>query len=255
MGMHLCVCIDALFPEKDFMSGLQLAAGCGYRWYEFWSWQGRDLPLIRREADRLGMRHAGCCVPFIPLTEPGRREEFLRGLRQSLGALQALGGSLLIAQVGPDTGEPREEQHRSIVEGLRAAAPMLEEAGAMLVIEPLNLRVDHAGYYLSESEEAFSLIEETGSPAIKVLFDIYHQQITEGDLIRRISAHIGQIGHFHAAGNPGRHELDIGEIYYPAILKAAAEAGYSGRVGLEYRPQADVRAGLARMAESFSAYL
>lgn len=237
------------------MSGLQAAADCGYRWYEFWGWQGRDLPAIQREAGRLKLRHAACCVPFIPLTGPERREEFLAGIKESVGALKTLGGSLLIAQAGADTGAPRERQHRSIVEGLRAAAPILEAAGAMLVIEPLNLRVDHAGYYLSGSEEAFSIVRETGSPAVKVLFDIYHQQITEGDLIRRITENIELIGHFHAAGNPGRHELDIGEISYPAVLGAIAGTGYTGCVGLEYRPQADARTGLLRMAESFSSYL
>lgn len=237
------------------MGGLQAAASCGYRWYEFWGWQGRDLQAIQKEAGRLGLQHAACCLPFIPLTEPERREEFLEGVKKSIGALRILGGSLLIAQVGSDTGAPRGQQHRSIVQGLRAAAPLLEAAGVTLVIEPLNLRVDHAGYYLSGSDEAFAIVEEAGSPAVKVLFDIYHQQITEGDLIRRITGNIGLIGHFHAAGNPGRHELDTGEINYPAVLAAAAGAGYTGCVGLEYRPQADARAGLLRMARAFSQYL
>ena len=252
--MQLSVCIDALFPGA-FMQGLQVAAQCGYRRYEFWSWQEKDLPAVREKADELGLRHAACCVPFIPLTDPRRREEFAAGVRDSLEALRVLGGSLLIAQVGPDTGAPRQEQHRSIAEGLRRCAPMLEEAGAVLAIEPLNLRVDHAGYYLSGSDEAFALVGEAGSPAVKVLFDIYHQQITEGDLIRRLTGHIGSIGHLHAAGNPGRHEPDVGEISYPAVLAAAAQAGYSGCVGLEYRPLAGAREGLQRMAKSFPEYL
>ena len=255
MDVHLSVCIDALFPGKEFMGGLQTAADCGYRWYEFWDWQEKDLPAIREKAGRLGLQHAACCVPLVPLTEPEKREAFLAGVRDSIGALRILGGSLLIAQVGGDTGEPRAVQHRSIVEGLRAAAPILEQSGVMLVIEPLNLRVDHAGYYLSGSDEAFSIVREVCSPAVKVLFDIYHQQITEGDLIRRITGNIDLIGHFHAAGNPGRHEPDMGEIYYPAVLSALRQAGYTGCVGLEYHPLSGAHEGLHRIAGSFSEYL
>lgn len=252
--MQLSVCIDALFPG-NFMEGLKTIAAHGYRCYEFWSWQEKELTAIRRAADGLGLQAVGCCVPFIPLTNPGRREAFLEGVTSSLTALRAIGAHLLIAQVGPDTGAPREEQHRSIVEGLKAVAPMLEAAGATLAIEPLNLRVDHAGYYLSESEEAFAIAEEVCSPAIKVLFDIYHQQITQGDLIRRITGNIEQIGHFHAAGNPGRHELDEGEIAYPKVFEAIAQTGYSGYIGLEYRPKEDARKGLHRLAQAYSRYL
>ena len=251
--MKLSICIDALFPG-NFLEGLKTAAACGYRRYEFWGWQDKDLPAIRQEADRLGLQAAACCVPFIPLTDPGQREGFIEGVRCSLKALQAVGANLLIAQTGPDTGAPRPEQHRAIVEGLKAAAPLLEAAQAMLVIEPLKLR-DHAGYYLSDSEEAFDIVEETASPAVKVLFDIYHQQITQGDLIRRITENIDKIGHFHIAGNPGRHEPDEGEIAYPAIFEAIAKVGYDGGAGLEYRPKAEAKEGLLRLAQAYPQYL
>mgnify|MGYP000668235660 CR=1 FL=1 len=79
----------------------------------------------------------------------------------------------------------RELQRKSLVEGLKACAPLLEKKGVTLVVEPLNLRVDHRGYFLSGSDEAAEIIKEVGSPNVKMLFDIYHQQITEGDLVRR----------------------------------------------------------------------
>ena len=118
----------------------------------------------------------------------------------------------------------------------------------MLVIEPLNTYVDHAGYYLWSSDEAFQIVGEVNSPNIKVLFDIYHQQIMEGNIIPRIRKNINSIGHFHAAGSPGRHELDSGEINYPNIFEAIGEAGYTGYIGLEYFPLKDAVEGLKKLS-------
>lgn len=131
------------------------------------------------------------------------------------------------------------------MEGLKACVPYLEESGITLVVEPLNVRVDHAGYYLYSSDEAAGIMREVGSPYVKMLFDIYHQQITEGDLIRRIREYIPYIGHFHAAGNPGRHELYDGEIDYRKVFAAIGETGYDGYIGLEYFPEDEVEKGLA----------
>ena len=109
--------------------------------------------------------------------------------------------------------------------------------------------MDHPGYYLSSSEEAFSIVKEVDSENIKVLFDIYHQQITEGDIIRSICKNIDLIGHFHAAGNPGRHELDSGELNYPNIFRQIQESGYTGFMGLEYFPVRPVGYGLKKLLE------
>ena len=128
--------------------------------------------------------------------------------------------------------------------GLEACLPLLEGTDMTLLVEPLNTRVDHPGYYLTSSDEAFEVVEAVGSPQVKVLFDIYHQQIMEGDLIRRIGANIDKIGHFHAAGSPGRHELYDGEIHYPAVLRAIQDSGYQGYVGLEYFPKQEPRTGI-----------
>ena len=116
---------------------------------------------------------------------------------------------------------------------------MLEESGVTLVVEPLNIYVDHIGYYLSSSKEAFAIIEEVGSPYVKVLFDIYHQQINEGDILRHMLPNLEKIGHIHCAGSNGRHELDNGELNYPYLFKKLAEAGYDRYVGLEYFPERD----------------
>ena len=114
----------------------------------------------------------------------------------------------------------------------------------VLLLEPLNVLVDHKGYFLYRSDEAFEILREVNSPDIKLLFDIYHQQITEGNLIRNIVANIDLIGHFHVAGNPGRNEPYIGEINYVEVFKAADEAGYTGYAGLEFWAKGDIEESL-----------
>jgi hypothetical protein len=115
-------------------------------------------------------------------------------------------------------------------------APLVEAVGITVVVEPLNVLVDHPGYYLTTSAEGFEILDEVGSQAVKLLFDIYHQQITEGNLLANIVPHIKQIGHFHVADVPGRHEPGTGEINYANVFHAIDKAGYEGFVGLEYWP-------------------
>ena len=145
----------------------------------------------------------------------------------------------LITQVGQDTGEPREKQHASIVAGLTAGIPILEEYGVTIMIEPLNTYVNHKGYYLWSSAEAFDIIREVDHPQVKMVFDIYHQQIMEGNIIPSVVNNLDLIAHLHSAGHPGRHELQNGENDYKFIFNKIDEAGYTGCCGLEYSPLMD----------------
>jgi hydroxypyruvate isomerase len=124
----------------------------------------------------------------------------------------------------------------NLEQALSRAASIAEKAGFTLLLEPLNTHVDHAGYYLDSSAEAAELVRGVASPNLKLLYDIYHMQIMEGNLISTIQRHLDIIGHFHAAGVPGRAELDGGEIDYPRILQFLARSGYRGGFGLEYSP-------------------
>jgi hydroxypyruvate isomerase len=127
---------------------------------------------------------------------------------------------------------PRDRQIASIVDGLSECVTVLEGTGVVLNLEPLN-PFNHPGYFLVRSDEAFSIVKEVGSDSVKVLFDIYHQQISEGNLIYNITKNIEYIGHFHSSGNPGRGNITQGEISYADVFKAIKETGYSKFVGLE----------------------
>ncbi len=246
----LSVCIDAVFEGVDEAEAIARVADAGIRAFEFWCWWEKDLDQIIAARDRHSMTIAACCTRFVSLVDPSLRGEYLDGLKESIAAAQQLGCRTLISQVGDfRPGCARQEQHQSLVDGLCQAAPMLEEAGITLVIEPLNELVDHVGYYLVRSDEAFEIVDAVGSDNVKVVFDIYHQQISEGHVIDRLTKRIDAIGHFHAAGNPGRHELTRGELNYAEIFAAIAATNYAGYVGLEYWPLGDPDAGLRHAAE------
>lgn len=242
--MKLSVCIDALYRGESVSESLKKIKGIGYSNFEFWSWWDKDLEALQEVKEDLEMTITAFCTKFISLTDPVQRPMYLKGLEESIGIAKKLGCKQLITQTGDDTGRDRVFQHQSLVEGLKACIPLLEVNDMTLLVEPLNTRVDHIGYYLNSSDEAFAIVDEVGSKHVKVLFDIYHQQIMEGDIIRRITKNIGRIGHFHAAGTPGRHELDEGELNYNTIFKGICENGFNGYIGLEYFPLQKPEKGL-----------
>lgn len=239
------VCIDAVFEDIAKSEAIARVKACGIDAFEFWGWWDKDLAEIEDAASEHAMKIAACCTKFISLVDPATRDAYLDGLGESIDAAKRLGCPTLISQVGdfrPDVSH--EEQHDCLVEGLRQAAPMLEQADITLVFEPLNDLVDHEGYYLVRSEQAFAIVDQVSSERVKVVFDIYHQQISEGNVIRNATENIGRIGHFHAAGNPGRNELTRGELNYAEIFRAIRESDFEGYVGLEYWPIDDVESGL-----------
>lgn len=246
------VCIDAVFENQPVDDAIAKVANSGIQAIEFWGWWDRDLELILNAKQQHGLSISACCTKFISLVDPCLRDDYLKGLEASIATAKQIDTQVLISQVGDfRNGIARQEQHQSLVDGLKDAAPILEAANITLVIEPLNELVNHAGYYLIRSDEAFEIIDEVNSPNIKVVFDIYHQQISEGHLINNIINHIDKIGHFHAAGNPGRNELTRGEINYPQIFSAIQSSDFNGYVGLEYWPKEDPVEGLKEVANWF----
>jgi hydroxypyruvate isomerase len=251
-GLKPSVCIDAVLGESSIDEALSIVSEAGIPAFEFWGWWDKDLETIHTAKERHNLKISACCTKFISLVDPSTRNDYLKGLEESIATAKNLGCPTLISQVGDAIpGIDRQTQHNCLVEGLREATPLLKDSGVTLVIEPLNELVDHAGYYLIRSDEAFEIIDEVKNDSIKVVFDVYHQQISEGHLIHNISSNIDRIAHFHAAGNPGRHELTRGEIHYPSIFESIQNTDYDGYVGLEYWPVDDAIKGLKEVASWF----
>jgi hydroxypyruvate isomerase len=146
----------------------------------------------------------------------------------------------LICFSGNRYGKPDEECLDIMAEGLSRVTRVAEAKGVNLCVELLNSKVDHPDYQLDHTAYGAELCRRVGSPRVKLLYDIYHMQIMEGDLIRTIGDNIAHLGHFHTAGNPGRRDLDeTQEIYYPAVMRAIAQSGFDLLVGHEFSPKGD----------------
>ncbi len=254
--LRYSVCTDAVFMHEDLPMArvLEKVAQAGYDSIEFWSWWDKDIEEMNRCREALGLSVAAFCTKFINPGDRSLQEDYLEALKAGMEKAHLLGCPTLIAQAGWEfesfAKEITRKEHRlCLIDTMQKAGELAQQGGITLVLEPLNLLVNHPGYHLSTSEDAFDLIEKIGSPAVKILFDIYHQQITEGNLISNITEHIAKIGHFHAAANPGRGELTGGEIHYPHVLEAIAKTGYTGYVGLEYMVDFDPVPGLVRARE------
>jgi hydroxypyruvate isomerase len=186
-----------------------------------------------------------------------RREHHARieqEVRANLALAERWGIPNLICFSGNREGLDDATGAEVTADGLRHVARAAEEAGVTLVIELLNSKVDHPDYQGDRTAWGVAVCQMVGSPNVKLLYDIYHMQIMEGDIIRTIRENHPYIGHYHTAGNPGRGNLDEAqELYYPAIMRALLATGYVGYVGQEFVPQGDPRAALAAAFEACQA--
>lgn len=192
----------------------------------------------------------GVAAPGCGLANPSERDGFLEQINLSVEAAKKVDSKRLVVLTGNELGGmPRSDQMANAVAALRAAAPVLEKNGITAVVEVLNTYVDHAGYFLYYMRDAAELIDRVGSPNVKILCDLYHVQIMEGNLIPNIRSHIARIGHFHIGDHPGRHEPGTGEINYRNVFKAIYDLGdrFQGYAALEYRPLAPLEENLAAM--------
>jgi hydroxypyruvate isomerase len=178
--------------------------------------------------------------------------ECIEKLTTAIEATAAAGFPSVITFSGMRQGLSDEEGIKNTVAGLKKILPLAEKRGVNLCIEPLNTRVDiemkgHPDYQCDRVEWAVEVCDRIGSPRMKILFDIYHTQIMQGDVITRIRQFKDYIGHYHTAGVPGRNDLDVlQEINYPAIMQAIVDTGYQGYVGQEYIPLGADKIGALR---------
>ena len=160
-----------------------------------------------------------------------------------LAAAEDISG--LICFSGNREGKSEKEGRDNTIEGLKRVAAAAEEKGVNLCMELLNSKVNHPDYQCDLTPWGVEVCKGIDSPRVKLLYDIYHMQIMEGDLIRTIRENIDYISHFHTAGNPDRNDLDVEqEIYYPPVMRAIAETGFDLYVGHEFNPKGDPLAAM-----------
>jgi len=246
--MELSGCVESLFVREHGAvdQRIRACAAAGLEAVEFWLWRDKDLGKIERALVDTGLRLTlFSSEPRSPIVDPGTHRAFLAGLRNSLGVarrLKALALCVLVDDrgVGAPASEPRaisrQAQHDAVVAALKQAAPIAADAGITVLVEPLNSKLDHKGYFLDRTPEALDIIEEVDNPAVRLLYDMYHSKMM-GESFDAVLAGRGRlVGHVHVADVPGRHEPGSGSVDWMAAMATLAAEGYRGPIGLEFWP-------------------
>ena len=227
------LCIGA-YPREDVFTHLEKVRDHGFHGLEYYDWTELNLEQVARAQSRLGVGITATCTRYFNLVNPKLRELYLQGLSETIEACKKLGTTSIITQTGNVMIDaPISLQEEAMVETLKRSAELCEEANVVLEIEPLNGLVDHEGHFLQYSNQSVAIIDQVDSPHVKLLFDVYHQQITEGNVIRNATNYRNRVNHYHIADNPGRNEPGTGELNYVNILKAIKKTGFDGFIGLE----------------------
>ena len=188
-----------------------------------------------------GIYSSMCNGAEISLTEGWNHKEYhatlIKNYTDHINYVADAGYKNLICFSGNRKGMDDETGLQNCVEGLQKIMPLAEKRGVVVQMELFNSKVNHPDYMCDKSAWGIELCKRLGSPNFKLLYDIYHMQINEGDVIRTITDHHQYFGHYHTAGVPGRHEIDeTQELYYPAIMRAIVQTGFAGYVAQEFIP-------------------
>ena len=252
--------LDFLSRELTIPQRLELFAEHGFDATEYNGLTNhsiQEVEEIRKKMDSLGMG-LGIFVANpagwnkAGLVDPKQRGAFVEQLNKAVEYHQVIGNHFATVITGPEiSGAPRGDQRRNVIEGLKQAADILEKTDLTIVVEPLNHLVDHAGYFLVHSDEAAEIMAAVGSSHVKILFDMYHQQVSEGNLINNIRRYYEFIGYFQVGDVPGRNEPGTGEVNWRNVFKAIHELGYEGIIGMEHGLSQPGMAGLLRCFEEY----
>jgi hydroxypyruvate isomerase len=219
----------------------------------------RSVELLNPDEWPVTARHGLICalasyVPSNPIPRGLNRQAnhapILKELEARLPLAKAAGIPSQIVFSGNRDGLSDREGIDRCIEGLRRITPLAEQLGITLVMELLNSKVDHKDYQCDRTWWGVEVVRGVGSPRFKLLYDIYHMQIMEGDVIRTVTDHFEHIGHYHTGGVPGRAEIDATqELNYPAICRAIVEKGFDGYLAQEFVPRRDPLDSLRQAVE------
>jgi len=248
MNLKRSTCIEAMYCELPFLERFSAAKEDGFEYVEFWSWTDKDLDAVKAAADMAGIGINGFNGDAdYSLIDPTHKVKYLKFLKQSAAAAQKV-GALSVTIHSNALGDQGRVVHAykelsdtvkicSMYETLIECAKIAEESNIHMNLEPLNIITDHVGNYLETTQMAAEMTELIGSSYLKVLYDVYHMQLNEGNLCNTITNYFDQIGHVHVADVPGRHEPGTGEINYAKIFAHFEELGYKGNIGYELFPK------------------
>lgn len=237
---RMAVNLEMWWSRRPFLERIDQAAALGFQAIEFWPWEGKDIKAIANACQKHKIEVAQFTGwGFSPgLNEPKNHPEFVKKIQQGCDVADQLNCRMMCVVAGNDVrGLTQAQMHQNVIDGLRRVVPIIEKRNITLILEPMNIRVDHKGHCLYGSEPTLRIIKGVGSRHVKMLADLYHLQITEGDLCGHIRDNFDSVAYYQLADHPGRNEPGTGEIHYPRVLKQLHDLGYRGFMGLECRPR------------------
>jgi hydroxypyruvate isomerase len=228
--------------ETAARSGVQSVEMVG----EYAAWTDADVARVKKLARsfRLGMDVLIATPDWqkrsVSMVDPAQRDNFLADVRRAITVAQELETPQILLMSGNAIpGRTHEEQYASLLEGCKRAGDLTAAANLTAIVEPLNSLVNHKGFFLTTCVEGAKLIRQVDNPHVRLLFDIYHEQVQEGNVIRTLTEAADIVAVFHVADNPGRNDPGTGEMNYTNIYKAIQKTGYAGYVAMEYLPLGD----------------
>ncbi|BDY33073.1 TIM barrel protein [Mycolicibacterium mageritense] len=256
MTFELAVCAEMVFTDLDIVERVRRISSLGFA-VEIWGFADKDLLALAATGARFssmtGYLHGD-------LYDPDGAREVVRTAREAVKAAAVLGVPRLVVHPGELVdGQAARPQYRatgdmwlSALRGLESLGELGAEAGVTFCLENLNTIVDHPGVPLARAKDTLALVEAVGHPNVKMMLDLYHAQIGEGNLVELVRRAGAAVGELQVADVPGRCEPGTGEIHYPAVAKALRDSGYTGPVGMEAYAAGDSVAALEAFRTAFS---
>jgi len=236
-----------LFTEVPFEDRFGLAKGSGFDYIEFWSWKEKDIQKIKELCQVYDLKIASFSGDQdFSMVDENQKEDYIAFVQESIEIAKlldcnnlvihsnALGENGVVINHYPNIAQTNKIA--AMLDVLKTLAMEAEKSNVTLVLEALNTMVDHSGNFLAFTREAAELIKSVNSSHIKILYDVYHMQIMEGNIINTLKAYIDVIGYIHIADVPGRHEPGTGEINFSNIMKTLKKLKYDGIIGFELAP-------------------
>jgi len=242
-GPNLSVMLWTVFRNLPFEQRLEQVAQAGYHAVElvdeFEHWQAADFRRAAARRRSLGMTFDATAGLSAGIADPTQRGKFLEEVGKMLSVMEKLECRSLIVLSGDTVpGLSRQAQHESCIEGLQRAADLAAPHGVTLLLENIDPE-ENPKYYLTSSREGFDIVRQLNRPNVRFLYDLYHEQIAEGNLIETLEKNFAWLGLVHVADVPGRHQPGTGEINYSNIYRKLAQLHYGGYMAMEFLPQGD----------------
>lgn len=243
VSFRLSVMLWTVFQKLPFEQRLEKVAEAGYKYVElvgeYQKWSEDDFRRANAKRRELGISFDTTAGLAHGVGNPSERDAFLADLRRELPIMAKIGCPAIIVMSGNVVeGMPRAQQHQSCIEGLKRAAELVEGKNVRLLLENIDPE-ENPKYYLASVAEGFKIIEAVNHPQVSFLYDFYHEQIAEGNLLEKLEKNIEKVGLVHVADVPGRHEPGTGEINYRNIFRTLGRLKYRHFAAMEFLPTGD----------------